>query len=74
MILKNRIEDIRKVVLLIVYEIRYLHVYTLLESIDEFMCTDKIELINVAFLLKDASIEVVYVKLPEVRAFELMNS
>ena len=47
--------------------------HTLLESIDEFMCADKIELINVAFLLKDASIEVVYVKLPEVRAFALMN-
>jgi hypothetical protein len=41
-----------------------LHVYTLLESIAEFMCVDKIEFINVAFLLKDASIEVVYVKLP----------
>lgn len=47
--------------------------YTLLESIDEFMCADKIEFINLAFLLKDASIEVVYVKLPEVKAFELMN-
>ena len=54
-------------------DIRYLHVYTLLESIDELVCADKIEFINVAFLLKDASIEVVYVKLPEVRAFELMN-
>jgi len=73
MILKSLIEDIRELVLLIVYDIRYLHVYTLLESIDEFMCADKIEFIDVAFLLKDASIEVVYVKLPEVRAFELMN-
>jgi hypothetical protein len=37
------------------------------------MCADKIEFIDVAFLLKDASIEVVYVKIPEVRAFKLMN-
>jgi hypothetical protein len=37
------------------------------------MSSDKKEFINVAFLLKDASIEVVYVKLPEVRTFELMN-
>jgi hypothetical protein len=35
-------------------------VYTLLESINEFICDDKIEFINVAFLLKDASIEVVF--------------
>jgi hypothetical protein len=38
------------------------------------MCDDKIEFINVAFLLKDASIEVVYVKLPEVRAFERFDA
>jgi hypothetical protein len=73
MILKNRIEDIRKLVLLVIYDIRDLRVYTLLESINEFMCDYKIEFINVAFLLKDASIETVYVNLPEVRAFELMN-
>lgn len=73
MILKNSIEDIRKLVLLVVYDIRGLHVRTLLESIDEFMGTDKKEFINVTFLLEDASIEVVYIKLPEIRAFELMD-
>jgi len=73
MILKNSIEDIRKLVLLVVYDIRDLHVRTLLESIDEFMGTDKKEFINVTFLLEDASIEVVYIKLPEIRAFELMD-
>jgi hypothetical protein len=48
-------------------------VRTLLESIDEFMGTDKKEFINVTFLPEDASIEVVYIKLPEIRAFELMD-
>jgi hypothetical protein len=70
---KNCIENIRKPVLLVVYDKRDVHVHTLLESIDEFMGTDKKEFINIAFLLEDASIEVIYIKLPEIRAFELMD-
>jgi hypothetical protein len=46
---------------------------TLPESIDESMSTDKIKLINVAFLLKNTPIEVVYIKLPEIRTFKLMD-
>jgi len=37
------------------------------------MGPDKKEFINVAFLPEDASIEVVYVKLTEIRAFEFMD-
>jgi len=58
---------------LLVYDIMGLHVRTLLESFDEFMGTYKKEFINVTFLQEDASIEVVYIKLPEIRAFELMD-
>lgn len=45
---------------------------TLPESIYEFMRTDKIKLINVAFLLENTPIEVVYIKLPEIRTFKLV--
>ena len=37
------------------------------------MSTDKIKLIDAAFLLKNTPIEVINVKLPEFRTFELMN-
>lgn len=73
MIFKNCIEDIRKLVLLVVYDIRDFHLFSLLETIDKFMSTDKIKLIDVAFLLKNTPIEVVYIKLPEFRTFKLMN-
>ena len=56
-----------------VYDIRYIYLFSLLESIDKFMSTDKIKLIDVAFLLKNAPIEVIYIKLPEFRTFEFMN-
>ena len=73
MILKNRIEDIRKLVLPVVYDIRDFHLFSLLESIDKFMSADKIEFIDVAFLLKNTPIKVIYIELPEFRTFELMN-
>jgi len=37
------------------------------------MSTDKIKSIDAAFLLKNAPIEVVYIKLPKIRTFDLMN-
>ena len=47
--------------------------FSLLESIDKFMSANKIELIDVTFLLKNTPIKVIYIELPEFRTFELMN-
>lgn len=73
MILENSIEYIRKLVLLVVYNIRNFHLFSLLESIDKFMSANKIELIDVAFLLKNTPIKIIHIELPEFRTFELMN-
>ena len=73
MILKNRVEDIRKPVFPVVYDIRYFHFFTLFEAVDKSMSADKVELINVAFLPKNTPIKVIYIELPEFRTFELMN-
>ena len=58
---------------MVVYNIRNFHLFSLLESINKFMSTDKIKPIDVTFLLKNTSIEVVNIKLPEFRTFELVN-
>ncbi len=47
--------------------------FSLLESIYKFMSANKIELIDVAFLLKNTPIKVIYIELPEFRTLELMN-
>ena len=49
------------------------HTNILLESVDEFMGADKIEVVNIAFLPEDASIKVIYIKLLEVSARESMH-
>jgi hypothetical protein len=50
-----------------------LYAKKLLEPIDELMRADKIELINVAFLLKNTPVKVIYIKLQEIRPFKLMD-
>lgn len=43
------------------------------ESVDKFMCPDKIEFIDDSLLLKDASVKIIDIKLPVVRAFESVD-
>jgi hypothetical protein len=43
------------------------------ESVDKFMGTDKIEFIDDSLLLKDASIKIINIKLPVVRAFKSVD-
>jgi hypothetical protein len=66
----KRVEDIRKPVFPVVYAIGYFNFFTLFEAVDKSMSADKVELINVAFLLENTPIKVIYIELPEFRTSE----
>ena len=47
--------------------------YFSLESVDEFVSADKIEPVHISVLLENTTVEVVYIKLPELGASQSMD-
>jgi hypothetical protein len=72
-VIVEELGGMRQLIALVVYDIRDIQLFSLFESINKSMSTNKIKPIDVTFLLKNTSIEVVNIKLPEFRTFELVN-